>query len=172
MTQNLIWTDQTGAVRVTYLDSLSNLKPPLTTQQYLSTKDMTEFPSEWTLVAQDVPLPTERIDALIWTNNTLAINPVVFINTLTISIIAGINSMIENLAMSWKYDSSLSLATYVTSPRQDWSNQAKTFVAWRDSVWTQVFSDNTAIATGTKSVPTDVASYLATLPQPPAMPTS
>jgi hypothetical protein len=85
---------------------------------------------------------------------------------------AGVDAMLDALAISWGYQSSISIATYLASSNAVFKAQAVAFCAYRDAVWSQVYSDMAALQAGTKQLPATVAAYIATLPAPPAEPTS
>lgn len=48
-------------------------------------------------------------------------------------------SLIENTAKSKGYDSSLSCASYLNSSNNTWSNEAQSFISWRDSCYQYVY---------------------------------
>lgn len=48
-------------------------------------------------------------------------------------------SLIENTAKSKGYDSSLSCASYLNSSNNQWSQEAQSFIAWRDSCYQYVY---------------------------------
>jgi hypothetical protein len=70
---------------------------------------------------------------------------------------------VDAVAAERGYDSGTACASYATSIVAKWQAEAAVFVAWRDAVWTQVFSLLAAVENGTASVPTGEA-LIASLP--------
>lgn len=123
-----------------------------------------------TIVAYDQTIPGGIASLCDWTGTALAINPSKFVAYYNPIISAEVSKLLNNLALSWNYDSKESLAGYALSTVAQFKNDATAFIEWRDAVWSQVISDQNAIAAGTESFPSDVSSYIATLPVAPTKP--
>jgi len=82
---------------------------------------------------------------------------------------AAIERLLDARAQERRYDSAVSIATYVGSTNAAWSAEAAAFVAWRDSVWTHAYRELEEVTTGLRPQPS-VSDFLATLP-PIAWPT-
>lgn len=77
-----------------------------------------------------------------------------------------VQNWLDQGAQSHGYDSGVSCASYAASTNPTYASDAKSFIAWRDAVWTQCYSDWQAIQAGTMNLPSDTQSFITTLPQP------
>jgi hypothetical protein len=77
--------------------------------------------------------------------------------------VSSIAAMMDAKAIDRRYDSALSLATYIGSTNAQWAAEALAFVAWRDQVWTYCYAELEKVQSGTRTQPT-VAEFLAELP--------
>lgn len=76
---------------------------------------------------------------------------------------AAIVALMDTQARSRRYDSALSLSTYVGSTNPTWSAEATAFVEWRDSVWAYCYAQLGLVAIMRRAQPT-VAEFLTELP--------
>jgi hypothetical protein len=74
-----------------------------------------------------------------------------------------IAAMMDAKAIDRRYDSALSLSTYLGSTNAQWAEEAQAFVAWRDQVWGYCYAELDKVQAGTRSQPT-VAEFLTELP--------
>lgn len=74
-----------------------------------------------------------------------------------------IQSHVDAAAVSKRYDSGNSLATYVTSTVVEWAAEASAFVAWRDAVWAYAYAEMDKVLAGQREQPT-VQGFLDELP--------
>ncbi|CAN7371793.1 hypothetical protein [Aminobacter ciceronei] len=77
---------------------------------------------------------------------------------------AAIERLIDARAQDRRYDSAVSLATYVGSTNAAWAAEAAAFVAWRDCVWAYVYAELERVTTGLRPQPS-ITDFLAELPQ-------
>lgn len=75
-----------------------------------------------------------------------------------------IQSLIDAKAQEKQYDSGATLASYVNSTIEQWSDEATAFVAWRDAVWLYALAELDKVQSGARSQPT-VEAFLAELPE-------
>lgn len=123
------------------------------------------------IVAYDQVVPNNDNGSLCdWTGSALVINPAKFMAYYGPQISSMVSQLLNDLAVAWGYDSKESLAGYALSTVTKFKNEATTFIAWRDAVWSQVITDQNAIIAGTEPFPSDVNSYIATLPVAPTKP--
>lgn len=61
---------------------------------------------------------------------------------------------VDSQAISRRYDSGNSLATYVNSTNPEWAAEAVAFVAWRDSVWSYAYTEMDRVLNGDREQPT------------------
>ena len=76
-----------------------------------------------------------------------------------------IDAYVENTAKARGYNSAAHAATYISSTIPEWAKEAQAFVAWRDSVWMQVFRLFGEVEAGNRRPPTSAEEILVTLPQ-------
>jgi hypothetical protein len=76
---------------------------------------------------------------------------------------AAIVAMMDAKAKERRYDSALSISTYVGSTNAMWAAEAEAFVTWRDAVWTYCYEQLVLVGAQARSQPT-VAEFLAELP--------
>jgi hypothetical protein len=76
---------------------------------------------------------------------------------------AAIERLLDAKAQYRRYDSAVSIATYVGSTNASWAAEAAAFVAWRDSVWTYAYAELDKVMSGLRPQPT-VAGFIAELP--------
>lgn len=67
---------------------------------------------------------------------------------------AAIQSHVDAQAVSRRYDSGNSLATYVNSTNAQWAAEAVAFVAWRDAVWAYAYGEMDRVLNGDREQPT------------------
>ena len=70
---------------------------------------------------------------------------------------AAIQTIIEATAQARGYDSSISLISYATSSNPQWAAEAKAFAAWRDQIWTYVYTQLAAVQSGQRAQPSAYA---------------
>lgn len=70
---------------------------------------------------------------------------------------------VDSQAISRRYESGNSLATYVSSTNPDWAAEAVAFVAWRDAVWAYAYAEMDKVLDGEREQPT-VEEFLSELP--------
>lgn len=63
----------------------------------------------------------------------------------------------ESIATARGYDNGQSLASYAVSTNPTWANEAKTFIAWRDAVWSYVYQQLAAVQSQQRTQPTPAA---------------
>lgn len=80
---------------------------------------------------------------------------------------AAIQSMLDAYAQSMRYDSMLSMSTYVTSTNAQFKAEATAAVAWRDAVWASAYATLAAVQAGTQQMPASVQAFLSTMPAHP-----
>lgn len=66
-------------------------------------------------------------------------------------------------AQERRYDSAVSIATYVGSTNPAWAAEAAAFVAWRDAVWAYAYIELDRVMGGQRPQPT-VSELIAELP--------
>lgn len=76
---------------------------------------------------------------------------------------AAIERLLDARAQERRYDSAVSIATYVGSTNVAWSAEAAAFVAWRDSVWTHAYAELDKVMAGQRPQPS-ISDFLAELP--------
>ncbi|NTG07164.1 hypothetical protein [Rhizobium rhizogenes] len=76
---------------------------------------------------------------------------------------SAIASMMDTKAIDRRYDSALSLSTYLGSTNPQWAAEAQAFIAWRDQVWAYCYAELEKVQSGTRPQPT-VAEFLTELP--------
>ncbi len=74
-----------------------------------------------------------------------------------------IQNFIDDAARRQHYDSGATLATYVNSTVPKWAEEAKSFVLWRDSVWTYSLQELDRVREGERQQPS-IDEFLAELP--------
>lgn len=80
-----------------------------------------------------------------------------------------IQSMLDEVAESWQYDSILSAATYANSSVQKFKAEADALIAWRDSVWSLAYNSLAKVRAGTHQF-TSIDDFIRTLPAAPVRP--
>jgi hypothetical protein len=75
-----------------------------------------------------------------------------------------IQSHVDAQAVSRRYDSGNSLATYVYSTNAAWAAEAIAFVAWRDAVWAYAYAEMDRVLNGDREQPT-IEELLEELPE-------
>jgi len=130
---------------------------------------MTQNPDpNWTAVAFDQVIPYGDASVCDW-NNGLTVNLSKFLAVMVPKITDTLNKQINDVALSWGYDSKESLVGYALSSVTKFTNDAKAFITWRDSVWVKANTDAATFAAG-GALPDDFDSYLASFPAPPVQP--
>lgn len=84
--------------------------------------------------------------------------------------LAATQSRLDALAVSWNYDSMLSLVTYIDSLIPRFKTEATVGRDFRDATWLAVVNIQSAVMGGTLPIPATIADYLALLPSIPARP--
>lgn len=87
---------------------------------------------------------------------------------------AGIAAMQQRLdtgAMSWGYDSIVSAATYVASSIEQFRNESKALLDWRDASWTWAMAFIADVESGATPLPDNLSDLLALVPPMPTRPT-
>ena len=74
-----------------------------------------------------------------------------------------VSAHVETVARARQYDSAAACVSYTESMVVPWRADANAMVAWRDAVWIQVISMQSAVLAGTIQVPTADA-LIASLP--------
>lgn len=77
---------------------------------------------------------------------------------------AAIQSHVDAQAVSRRYDSGNSLATYVNSTIPQWAAEAIAFVAWRDAVWAYAYAEMDKVLDGEREQPT-IEGFISELPE-------
>ena len=62
--------------------------------------------------------------------------------------------MLDAKAQELEYDDGFTLATYATSTKERYRNQANQFIAWRDNVWDKCYEILNAFQSGEIEMPT------------------
>jgi hypothetical protein len=78
-----------------------------------------------------------------------------------------VQAMLDAYAQSMRYDSMLSMSTYVNSSNAQFKAESTAALAWRDAVWASAYTTLAAVQAGTQPMPASVAAFLATLPAHP-----
>lgn len=76
---------------------------------------------------------------------------------------AAIQSHVDTVATSRRYDSAVSLASYVASNNPAWAAEAQAFVAWRDAVWVYAYAEMDKVLNGQRDQP-GIGEFIAELP--------
>lgn len=74
-----------------------------------------------------------------------------------------IDTHIDATAAEKSYASGVSCASYAASTNPQWTSEAETFIAWRDSVWAYAYAELDKVLTGKREVPS-VADLIEELP--------
>lgn len=74
-----------------------------------------------------------------------------------------IQSHVDDVARTHKYDSGTSLASYVSSTNTTWAAEAVAFVAWRDLVWAYAYTELDKVQNELREVPT-IEEFISELP--------
>lgn len=72
-------------------------------------------------------------------------------------------AMLDGTALERRYDTALSIATYVGSTNPSWTAEATAFIAWRDAIWSYAYAELDKVLSGQREQPT-IADFLAELP--------
>lgn len=72
-------------------------------------------------------------------------------------------SMLDAKAQERRYDSAVSISTYVGSTNAQWAAEAQAYVAWRDAVWAYTYAELDKVLSGQRPQPT-VEAFLGELP--------
>ena len=76
---------------------------------------------------------------------------------------AAVDAHCDAVAQARGYTSMVSVASYAASANAVWAADARTAIAWRDAVWSDVISAQAAVTAGTQPMPT-AAALIASLP--------
>ena len=76
---------------------------------------------------------------------------------------AAIQSHVDTVATSRRYDSAVSLASYVASGNPAWAAEAQAFVTWRDAVWAYAYTELDKVLDGLRRQP-GIGEFIAELP--------
>jgi hypothetical protein len=71
-------------------------------------------------------------------------------------------AMMDAKAIDRRYESALSLATYLGSTNAQWAAEAQAFVAWRDEVWGYCYAELDKVQNGEREQPS-VSDFLTEL---------
>lgn len=74
-----------------------------------------------------------------------------------------IEAHIEQTAQAKQYSSAVACASYIADPNPVWSAEAQAFIAWRSTVWSEVYATLAEVQAGERPVPT-IDELLADLP--------
>lgn len=74
-----------------------------------------------------------------------------------------IQSHVDTVATSRRYDSAVSLASYVASNNPAWAAEAQAFVSWRDAVWVYAYAEMDKVLNGQRDQP-GIAEFIGELP--------
>lgn len=74
-----------------------------------------------------------------------------------------IQSHVDATARSRQFRDGVTLASYVSSTRPQWAEEARAFVAWRDQVWAYAHGELSRVLGGERDQPT-VTEIIAELP--------
>ena len=78
-----------------------------------------------------------------------------------------VQAALDAYAVSMRYDSMLSMSTYVNSTNAQFKAESTAALAWRDAVWASAYATLAAVEAGTTPAPASVAAFLTTLPAHP-----
>jgi hypothetical protein len=120
--------------------------------EYLLPKDSCIITDEEASTLREASLPTPTVDQLL------------------IDFENAVQSYLDSFAKTWRYESILSAATYVTSTITQFKNEAKALIAWRDQVWNSCYTTLEGVQAGTTPIPVSVDAFIATLPAAPSRP--
>lgn len=67
---------------------------------------------------------------------------------------AAIDAHVEATAQARDYNSAATLAGYRDSTVPEWAAEAQAFIAWRDTIWQQVFEAFAEVEAGQRATPT------------------
>lgn len=81
-----------------------------------------------------------------------------------------VQAMLDAYAQSMRYDSMISMSTYVNSTNAQFKAESTAALAWRDAVWASCYATLAAVQAGTKAMPASPEAFIATLPAAPAQP--
>lgn len=76
---------------------------------------------------------------------------------------AAIVAMLDAKARERRYDSAVTISTYVGSTNPAWAAEAAAFVAWRDAVWVYAYAELDKVMNGQRPQPA-LAELIAELP--------
>lgn len=88
------------------------------------------------------------------------LNPPPSIEDYKVAIVAHLDAT----AQERRYDSAVSIATYVGSTNPQWAAEASAFVAWRDEVWAYTYTELDKVLAGEREQPT-IEAFLTELPE-------
>ncbi len=74
-----------------------------------------------------------------------------------------IQGYVDVIAMSRRYDSGTSLASYVVSTNPKWAAEATAYVAWRDAVWEHAYAELDKVLAGERLQPS-IEDFIGELP--------
>ena len=80
---------------------------------------------------------------------------------------AAVQNELDAYAVSMKYESILSMASYANSTNDQFKAEALAALAWRDNVWSSCYATLAAVQAGTQPMPVLVEAFVATLPAHP-----
>lgn len=75
------------------------------------------------------------------------------LNTFLVEYLAQLPSVLNVVARQRNYDDSISCVSYLNSTNPVWQLEAKTYNAWRDSVWDYLYVQQQLIATKARPIP-------------------
>jgi hypothetical protein len=77
---------------------------------------------------------------------------------------AAVQKVLDDYAALMRYESILSMASYVNSTNSQFKSEATAAIAWRDTVWASCYATLAAVQAGTQAMPSSITVFLATLP--------
>jgi hypothetical protein len=96
--------------------------------------------------------------------NLIRIDPVRRAALVTRGFQDAIDAHIEATARSRRYNSAVSLVSYVDDPNPEFDAEARVFRKWRSDVWVYAIAELTKIDNGERSEPETIESFIAELP--------
>jgi hypothetical protein len=76
---------------------------------------------------------------------------------------AAIQAHVDAVAVSKLYNDGNAMASYANSTVEQWADEARAFIAWRDEVWTYAYGELDKVMAGLRGIPT-LDEFVAELP--------
>ncbi|MFT3732983.1 MAG: hypothetical protein QM780_16445 [Hyphomicrobium sp.] len=113
------------------------------------------------------PPEAQTLAAELWTPEAVAVVREAALASLPVLTEAdysrAIQGVIDTMAQSHNYADGVSLASYKDSTVPNWAAEASAFIAWRDAVWSYVYSQLAAVQAQERNQPT-VSGLIGELP--------